>query len=267
MNVPRHLRRLQEHAQTLGLSLLVAPSKEDALRLPDLAWIRNVRIIGQAPKLPWMLHGERDGREVAVFQDPLVFGCSVFAARTPYDGPEIRVEHARGAAPGFLSLVCVFVMFAGGAVYGFAVSNKFSAAVASFVALAVALQLFNHLRGWIRSRKALASDTNRIEFDDPVFSRVFRVLSSDHDIAQTILTSSVRQLMLATPGASWWTVGHGWISGVTRSELVPLRHFGIPLRKGMSLQRIDGTIDAVVQVANAIEYQAGDTGLAMTLGR
>ncbi|TVQ30966.1 MAG: hypothetical protein EA376_11240 [Phycisphaeraceae bacterium] len=181
---------------------------------------------------------------------------SVFAARTPYDGSEIRVEDAR-CGKRFLSVGFVFVMTAGGAVYGFAVSSKFFAAVALFVALFAALQLCLYLGAWLGERKGSKTNSTQVDFNDPAFSKAFRVRSTDHSIARAILTSPVRQRMLSTPGVSWWTVGHGWVSGVTRSEPVPLRQFGIPFRKGMSLQRIDETIDAVVQIASEIENEAG----------
>lgn len=248
------LQLLAANASTLGLSFTPKPSREQAAALTDLAWSRDGTPKADAAaarcSLPWVIHGEREGRGVAIF---MVNGPpgSVFAARAAANGPVVRVFSRYAMSNWTYALGFAAYLIVGAAASWFLASRGWILASGLVWGPCIwlgytGLRHLLALSGVLRLPKA----KHAISIGDDAFTKRFSVTCSDPEHARHIITPALQQLLLGGDalGASWWSIGLGWVSCVSRHEPINRTHGRI-----MSVEAMQGLIDLTRRASVEVE--------------
>jgi len=94
--------------------------------------------------------------------------------------------------------------------------------------------MFSALIGFLGARQTLAlcgiwpvnPVRNDVPIGDAAFQKRWAVACEDRAYAVRVLTPAVQQLLMASVanGASWWSLGSGWVSCVSRHEPLNRTH-------------------------------------------
>src|SRR5262249_40323151 len=85
-----------------------------------------------------------------------------------------------------------------------------------------------------------------IRVGEGAFQDRFCITCTDAEHARRILTPTIQRLLLEADaqGASWWSIGNGWVSCVSRHEPINRTHGQV-----MSVASLDATIHLPTRVA------------------
>lgn len=249
-------RVLADNAAKLGLAFTPKPSREQAVILTEMAWIRDGTPKGESAAarytLPWVIHGDVNGRGVAIFMVKGPPG-SVFACRTSADGPVVRVFSRYNMSSWLYAFSFACYLIVGAAAYLFLSSRGWGMAAwlvwvpsawLGFAGLRHLLALMGVLR--------LPAVKNALSIGEGEFLRRFSVTCADAEHARRVVSPAVQRLMLEGDplGACWWSFGMGWVSCVARHEPINQAH-----GKVMTTEALHALIDLNARVMAQIESE------------
>ncbi|MCC6427456.1 MAG: hypothetical protein IT435_11615 [Phycisphaerales bacterium] len=250
---------LAKNALGINLAMELKPTRQRAVELTEMAWIRDDHpasdIAAAKHTLPWVIHGTRNWRDVAAFMVNHAPG-SVFAARAAVDGPVIRVYNRYGMASWVYAIGLLSWWIAGPVVAAFLL-------IKGLPNLAIPLLLISVGIGAIGARQVLSligvlplsTPGTAINFGDEAFEARWSVSCRNANHARWMLTPEVRaKIMKNSPaGTAWWSIGNGWVSCVSSVEPVNRTH-GRILRQ----DALADAIDTAADLARSLErYRAG----------
>jgi hypothetical protein len=245
---------LVENASTLGLLFTAKPSREQAIALTEMAWTRDGTAKAEAAAakctLPWIIHGEREGRGVAVF---MVNGPpgSVFATRAAVEGPVIRIFSRYNLSNWTYAFGFAAYLIVGAAASWFLASRGWTLASGLVWGPCIwlgytGLRHLLALMGLVR----LPAVKDAVPVGDGLFAKRFSVTCSEAEHARRMVTPELQQMFLNGDalGSSWWSLGQGWVSCVSRHEPINRTH-----GKVMSVEALQALIDLTMRVAALVE--------------